>query len=471
MKALIGRKKEIQIIESCYTSLQSEFVVVYGRRRIGKTFLINQTLQDRFAFCFVGGHKLNEEEQLKAFAIALTEYSQSTFHPQLNSWADAFEALKTYLKSIPSENKKVVFIDEMPWIDTPKSKFVDALEFFWNGWAALRNDIFLIASGSATSWMADKLFVNQGGLYNRITHQIYLRPFNLCEVEEYLSNKGCTWDRYQILQSYMTFGGVPFYYNLLNINNSLVQNIDDLFFAKNARLRNEFDELYNVLFNSADKYISIVSTLSESRKGLTRNEISQKTKIQGGGLTKMLDNLEKCDFIISFSHYNHKVKDSVYKLSDMYTLFYLKFIKNENSKDSKFWTHNSGKPSVTTWYGLTFELVCLLHTDQIKKSLGISGMATSISTWRDSGSQIDLIIERADRMINLCEIKFSVLPYTIDKQYHEHLIQRAASFRDATNTRKGILQTFITTYGITQNQHSGFLNNQITMDSLFEYID
>ncbi len=471
MKTLIGRKKEIQIIESCYTSAQSEFVVVYGRRRVGKTFLINQTLKNRFAFCFVGGHRLNEGEQLKAFSMVLKEYSQSTFNPQLNSWAEAFEALKQYLKSIPSGNKKVIFIDEMPWIDTPKSKFIDALEQFWNGWAALQNDIFLIASGSATSWMADKLFVNQGGLYNRITHQIYLRPFNLNEVEEYLLNKGCTWDRYQILQSYMTFGGVPFYYNLLNTNNSLVQNIDDLFFSKNARLRNEFDELYNVLFNSADKYISIVSVLSENRMGLTRNEILQKTKIQGGGLTKMLENLEKCDFIISFSHYNHKVKDSVYKLSDMYTLFFLKFIKNDKSKDSKFWTHNSNRPSISSWYGLTFELICLLHSDQIKKALGISGMATSISTWRDSDSQIDLIIERADRMINLCEIKFSVLPYTIDKEYREHLIQRAALFKDATKNRNGILQTFITTYGVTRNQNSSFINNQITMDSLFENID
>ncbi|MBR0503207.1 MAG: AAA family ATPase [Paludibacteraceae bacterium] len=467
MNILVGRKDEIAQIEQCYKSQQSEFVVVYGRRRIGKTYLVNKTFKDRFAFRYVGGHNLTESEQLRNFALALKEYSKTTYLSPISSWIDAFEMLRQFLSALPTKRRKVIFIDEMPWIDTPGSKFVKAFENFWNGWAALRDDILLVASGSATSWMADKLFANQGGLYNRVTRQIYLRPFTLAEVEKYMLSKGGKWDRYQVLQLYMVMGGIPYYLSLVDFKKSLAQNIDELFFAKNAKLRMEFDELYKVLFNSADKYISIVKALSETKSGLTRQQLSEKTNMQGGVFSKMLSNLERCDFVISFAHYNRKIKNTIYKLSDPYTLFYFRFIENDKSKDPHYWTHNINRPSLSVWQGYTFELVCLLHIEQIKQKLGISGMATAVSTWRDNTSQIDLIIDRADRMLNVCEMKFSVLPYTLEKKYYDKILERTAVFCSTAKVTKGVLQTFVTTYGLSDNKYSSLIDSQVVADDLF----
>ena len=300
---LIARNREIKELRRLYQSKRSELVIVYGRRRIGKTFLVNQVFQNEFTFTYVGARKQPQRVQLERFARQLQEFSGSPYSPTLNSWEEAFEQLKTLIKMRPAKERKVVFFDEMPWIDTPRSSFVDALEYFWNAWAAQRSDILFIACGSATSWMVNKLVKNQGGLHNRITAQIYLRPFNLGECESFLHEYGCHCDRYTILQCYMALGGVPFYMSLLNPCESLVQNIDRLFFQKNAAMKEEFDELFNALFTHAEKYIDVVMALAGKREGMIRAEIIEKTKISGGGLSTILENLERCDFIETYSKF------------------------------------------------------------------------------------------------------------------------------------------------------------------------
>ncbi|MCQ2973587.1 MAG: ATP-binding protein [Bacteroidales bacterium] len=467
MNKLIGRKEEINKLNKCLKSSRSEFVIISGRRRVGKTFLINQLYSDKYAFYYTGGHNLTNTEQLARFSDCLKHYSKSIFNIKLKDWFDAFEQLRNYIDSLPSKSRKIIFFDEMPWIDSHNSKFVKALEYFWNAWASLRNDIMLIASGSATSWINDKLIDNQGGLHNRITCQIFLEPFNLKETEEFLEKNNFKWDRYMILQTYMILGGVPFYLTLLNNQLSLAQNIDELCFSKNGLLKNEFDELYNALFSNADKYISIVKALSVKDKGLTRNEIIKKTKIQGSTLTRMLSNLEKCDFIINYTQYEKSIKDSIYRLSDFYTLFYFNFIQN-NSKEKNFWSKNINQPSINTWQGFSFELICLKHLDQIKKALGLSVISTNSTTCRTKDFQIDLIIDRADRIINLCEIKFSTDKYTITNDYAEKLRTRMAQFREKIKVKKTLVNTFITTYGIHQNKNYSICQSEINMDNLFD---
>ena len=366
----------------------------------------------------------------------------------------------------------MVFFDEMPWIDTPRSSFVDALEYFWNAWAAQRSDILFIACGSATSWMVNKLVKNQGGLHNRITAQIYLRPFNLGECESFLHEYGCHWDRYTILQCYMALGGVPFYMSLLNPSESLVQNIDRLFFQKNAAMKEEFDELFNALFTHAEKYIDVVMALAGKREGMIRAEIIEKTKISGGGLSTILENLERCDFIETYSKFKSSIRNTVYRLSDPYTLFYFKFVHNNNSKDEHYWSSNMNTPMIRSWQGFSFETVCMSHLSQIKKALGISGMSTNACSWRkpvgeNDGAQIDLLIDRSDRIINICEMKFSEKPYSITKAYANDLRMKMAVFTDATHIRKSLALTMITTYGVLPGIHSGIVQNEVTMDDLF----
>jgi len=473
---LIGREREIKELTRCLHSEKSEFVIVYGRRRVGKTFLVDQFFDYQYDFTFVGGHKLPKQRQLSNFAKALKKHAHLAKRPKFEDWFDAFDALEEYIESLPKEKRKIIFIDEMPWIDTRDSEFVSALENFWNAWGARRQDILFIASGSATSWMVDNLVENQGGLHDRIETRLYLRPFTLHDTEVYLRSRNFTWDRYQILQAYMTMGGVPYYLSLLKGSESLVQNIDRLFFAKNATLRTEFDELYNAQFTQADSYIEIIHALSEHREGLTRQQIIGMVKIEGGILSKMLRNLERCDFILGYQYFGHKTKDIIYRIVDFYTLFYYHFIAYDRSQDEQWWTHHFQEPLVHEWQGFSFELLCLLHLPQLKQALGISGMASSASAWRilpdkknvQGGAQIDLIITRADRIINLCEMKFSTKAYHLSSAEVEKLRERASVFQNYTKTRYALAHTYVTTFGVANSESYGILQSQVKMDDLFE---
>ena len=469
---LVGRERECKELKRVMDSDRSEFVIVYGRRRVGKTFLIDQYYQGKYDFMFVGGHNLSRQRQLTSFARALKKFS-GTKTDKFADWFDAFYALEDYLESLDTGRKKVIFIDEMPWIDTQKSDFVSALEDFWNGWAARRYDIVLIASGSATSWMVDNLIENQGGLHARITSSIYVRPFTLHETAEYLQRKHCKWDKYQILQCYMVFGGIPFYLSLINPCESLVQNVDRLFFAPGGIMRSEFDELYNALFANADLYINVVKSMAGHHEGMSRDEIAKATGVSGGTLTRVLTNLERCDFIARNRNFGQKSKDTIYRLVDFYTLFYYKFIMQDTAGDEQWWSHNFESRAVSVWQGLTFETVCLMHTDCIKRALGISGMATEISAWRktagegEKGGQIDLIIKRADRIIHLCEMKFSKSEYRITDAYEQLLRERLELFQSSTKTTFSLVITFVTTYGVADGLHHSLVHSEVTMEQLF----
>ena len=473
---MIGREREKAELQRSMESDRSEFVIVYGRRRVGKTYLVENFFHSQYDFSYVGGHRLNKAGQLRGFAKALKRYAQMRLQPKFSDWFDAFDALEEYLEGLPAGRRKVVFIDEMPWIDTPQSEFVNALEMFWNGWAARRNDIMLVATGSSTSWMVDKLVENQGGLHARITNNIYVRPFTLHEVEAYLQSRGASWDRYQILQAYMVMGGIPFYYSLLNVSESLVQNIDRLFFRRNGELQTEFEELYHALFMHPENYTLVVRLLSNTRQGMTREELAKATGMAPSMLTTVLRNLERCDFVLRYSMYGNKKKGAIYRLTDFYTLFYYRFINDSNSQDEQWWSHNFQSHVVEAWQGYSFELICLMHLNQIKLKLGISGISTAASTWRyvppkkdteEKGAQIDLLIERADRIINLCEMKFSVKPYRISEDYEQVLRNRMEIFQAKTKTTKSLVHTFVTTFGIANGQYRSIVGSEVTMNDLF----
>lgn len=473
MEKLIGRHREKALLDECMKSGRSEFVVVYGRRRIGKTFLIRRFFNDNYDFSYVGKHGMSRDFQLVEFAKALQEYTQSEFAPVLKNWTDAFGYLRQMLEKKRNKAKKVIFLDEMPWMDTVKSDFVAALENFWNGWANLRDDIVLVGCGSATSWMVDKLLHNQGGLFNRVTQKIYLRPFHLKEVEEYLDAKHFNWSRYQIAQCYMILGGVPFYLSLLNPQQSLLTNIDNLFFADpHAMLRMEYNELYASLFKRPELYLTVIRLLAERKEGFTRQEISGKTKITGASLTKILNDLEQCDFVLPYMRFGNAKNNTIYRIKDFYTLFYYKYVAGIDTKDPLRWTHLSSSQQVTSWQGFSFELLCLLHLDEIKKALGIDRILNDSSAWRskhgDYHTQVDLVISRADRNVNLCEMKFSSGIYAIDQQYSQKLLLRKALFCDETKTKSGVRITMVTTYGVLHNKHYGIVDDEVTLDDLFQ---
>lgn len=469
---MTGRESERQILLSAAKSDSSEFVAVYGRRRVGKTFLIRETFGYKFTFQHTGLANGNTKQQLFSFAISLRDAGYDDC-PMPRSWLEAFSLLSTFLKNSADE-KKIIFLDELPWMDTARSNFISALEHFWNGWASARKDIVLIICGSATSWIINKVINDHGGLHNRVTQQIALQPFTLHECEEYIRSRNIEMTRYQMAECYMIMGGVPYYWSLLKRELSFSQNIDNIFFAKSGKLKNEFGQLYKSLFKHPGMYIDIVTVLGSKKIGMTREEILEAIHLTtSGAISKVLDELEYCGFVRKYNGYGKKTKQAVYQLIDSYTLFYFKFIQNNENNDEHFWSASVDSQMHRVWSGLAFERICMAHVPQIKHALGISGVLSNVYSWRkdagdeEQGAQIDLLIDRNDQTINLCEMKFSSAEYEISAEYEKRLRQKKSAFISSTNTRKAIHLTMVTTYGVKKNMHSDCIQNEVTLDDLF----
>ncbi|WP_074840980.1 AAA family ATPase [Succinivibrio dextrinosolvens] len=472
-RKIIGRKKECERLDECMNADQAQLVIVYGRRRVGKTYLINEYFENRFAFKITGSYGQPKEVQLKIFDTSLSRQNGVN---KLNSkdWFEAFNSLRDYLETLDTNEKQVIFFDEMPWLDTQKSSFLAAFEWLWNDWASTRRNLIFIVCGSATSWMDEKIANNKGGLFNRQTCKLFIKPFSLNEVEEYLQSKNIEWSRYDIVQCYMIMGGIPYYLSLLNSKLSLSQNIDALFFTDRGELSDEFEHLYRTLFTNSASYIKVVESLSKKKGGLTRDELLKSTGRQTGGeLSVILKNLELSGFIRISNFFNKKKKNALYQLCDYYTSFYFKFIKDNYGKDEHYWSNAVDNPAKRTWEGLVFEQICRDHVTSIKKKLGISGVLSEESSWyvrgdtEIQGAQIDLLISRRDHVTNLCEIKFSTGEYSIDKDYDLKLRNKVEAFRRDTNYKGTIQLVMITTFGLKKNQYSSLIQNQIVLDDLF----
>ena len=476
---IVGRKREIKELEELYHSGKPEFVAIYGRRRVGKTYLVKEMFKDRFAFWHTGlspydrDRKFLLRDQLQSFHYSLQDYGL-TGEPCPTSWLEAFRQLEKLLVQKDDGSRMLVFIDELPWMDTARSRFIPAFENFWNGWAVKHDNIMLVVCGSATTWMTDNVINNKGGLYNRLTTEIRLHPFTLSECEEYFRYKEITMSRYEIVQSYMVFGGIPHYMSLFDKCMSLPQNIDALLFNHNAKLQNEFGRLFGSLFKNADDYMKVIGFLATRRSGYTREDILKATKIKdGGGATEILRGLTASEFITAYHPFDIP-KRTYYRLNDHFCLFYIQFLDKATKAEEHFWQNNYRSTRLNSWRGYAFEEVCFNHIQQIKCALGISGISTKESAWtaRDSNgkpmSQMDLIIERADNNVNLCEIKFYGTSFEIDKRYDSILRDRTQTLINKLSPKQTVKLTAITTFGLKNNEYSGQVQSSITIDDLFK---
>ena len=471
-RVLIGRESEVVLLKEYLSTEKSEFIAVYGRRRVGKTFLVRQVVGNEACFSVTGMENADMRDQLSNFYFTLRRVFPSAIQPQ--SWIEAFDELQTYLESLP-EGKKIVFIDELPWMDTVRSKFISALERFWNGWADARDDIKLIVCGSSTSWMIDNIINNRGGLHNRKTHQIYVAPFTLGESRNYFKTYGFGYREKEIAECYMVMGGVAYYYSLMNPGESVAQNVDRLFFSSHGDLRNEFENLYRSLFKKAGDHIAIVSALARKAKGLTRSRILQLTKLNNNNkFTRTLEELEKCGFIRSYIPFAETKRDILFQLTDAFTLFHFHYSTENKYQDEAYWTNSLNSGKYRAWSGYAFEMLCLNHIRQIKQTLGIAGIQSRPCCWSsksgedEDGAQIKLVIDRADQSINICEMKFSQTEYEITKADDYNFEHKLASFLSQTKTRKSLLLTLITSFGIKPGKYSGHVQCQLTLEDLFK---
>ncbi|MCQ2303910.1 MAG: ATP-binding protein [Bacteroidales bacterium] len=462
---IVGRKEEMKELQRIYDSGSSEFVVVYGRRRVGKTYLIREFFHDDFVFYATGVARGNRTEQLAQFNSSLARYGDSEDQTAPENWFLAFGRLEK-LVAKSRKQRKVIFLDELPWMDTPKSDFVKALEMFWNVWASARNDIVLIVCGSAASWMVCNVIRNRGGLHNRLTCKLKLNPFTLSETKEYLLSQKIKWDNLSIAECYMILGGIPYYLHLLDKSRSLAQNIDRLFFSESALLEDEFDNLYNSLFAKSEEYVRIVEALAKKKSGFTRDEIVARSGLSnGGGLTRKLDALEQCGFIRKYKAFGEV--SYTFQLIDFFTLFYFQFVKGRNTVDYDTWQHLVATNSYKTWRGLAFEKLCFAHLPKIKSVLGISGVLTNTCSYYSSQAQVDMIIERADRAVTVCEMKCSDEPYALTKAEYEKIANRLSVLREYYK-RKNIFFAMITSFGLVRNSYAiNYVQNEIILDDLF----
>ena len=479
---IIARKEEQRVLQSLKNENTAQFLAVYGRRRVGKTFLIREFFEDSFSFKHTALSPLELKDinpdalykaQLAEFKKSLVRYGHNNDN-LITDWFEAFDRLRELIESKRTREKAIVFIDEMPWLDTPRAGFISALEHFWNDYGSGKHNLLLIVCGSSTTWMLDKLIHNQGGLYGRTTKEMHIHPFTLSECEEYYKSRGIMMDRYDILQSYMILGGVAYYMSYMEKGRSLAQNIDSLFFCQGGRLEDEYNKLFTSLFGENDKYQKIVEFLSKSRYGATQDEIANAVGMsRGGTLSKMIKALVKSDLVISYYDFKGSNKEANYKLTDLFCLFYLNFVRKHPTTNQTFWQDNQNSPKLNAWRGLAFEDVCFVHQNEIRHALGIGGVHTEIYPWRNEsttagkGAQIDMIIDRADRVMNVCEIKFTIGEFTIDKNYDAALRNKIATVMELTRGRRNPQMTLITTYGLKDNQYSNRIQRIVTMNDLF----
>ena len=469
---IIGREREQRELLNTKKKASSQLVIVYGRRRVGKTFLVNETFGNSFAFKLTGDYKKPMNVQLNNFSDELKNKWREEFdNPK--SWREAFRLLMNYIDSLPKNEKQVVFFDEMPWMDTPKSKFIDSFEWFWNQYGSSKNNLIFIVCGSASGWMTKKFDKNKGGLFNRQSLRIYLNPFNLYETREFLLANDIDWSIRDIYECYMIMGGIPFYLNMLDPSLTLNENIDNMFFRKHCLLWDEFDKLYSTLFNNDSRYIRVVEVLSKKKSGLSRKELIDNYKFDDNGyLTIILKNLLDAGFIKTVNC-NGNRKTILYKLSDYFTLFYFKFIKDNYGINEHFYRNTSDNASRRAWNGFSFELVCFDHINQIKQKLGISGIISNDYSFyvkgnnEGKGTQIDLIIDRKDHVSSLCEIKFCNSEFMIDKGYYDDLLSKKEVYLNTSGTRNSVQMVMLTSYGLANSKYNNLINKSVKLEDFF----
>lgn len=478
MGKIIGRKQEIEELQAIYRREQAQLVAVYGRRRVGKTYLIREMFKDEFAFYHTGLSPIEIkasrllESQLMAFHSSLMRYGD-TAESRPKDWIEAFDRLAALLSKADKTRRCVVFIDEMPWIDTPRSGFMTAFEHFWNGWGAGQDNLMLIVCGSATSWVQDHLINAYGGLYDRVNAEIQLSPFTLAETEQMLLSQGVTLSRYDIVQLYMAIGGIPMYISYVMPGLSLAQIIDRLYFGNKAKLKGEFVRLFSSIFRTPEQYMAIIRFLAKRQSGFSRSEIAQALQMSSGkSLSDMLRALEASDFIELYKPFQNSRRNLKYRLVDPFCLFYLEQVENRD-REENYWQGHENLPQLATWRGRAFENACLRHVAQIKSALGVGGVSSNNSSWTLPGSegqegmQIDLVIQRDDRVVNLCEMKMVNTEFEVTGDYEKKLRQRLNWMVEHAGRSKNFQMTLVTTYGLKYGIHSGVFQQVVTLDNLF----
>ena len=470
---MVARQEQIELIEETLTINKSSFVAFTGRRRVGKTFLINQKYSSKMCLSVTGIQGVSTRQQISNFIQKIEEHSKQRILSKPSNWQDAFLILKNYLQTLPKTKKQVIFIDELPWMCNAKNGLLQLIAHLWNDYLSKEKHFVLVICGSSTAWITQKIINDKGGLHNRITHSVHLKPFTLAETKAFFAERKMNLTHNAIAELYMTMGGIPFYLENIKRGESPMKAVERMCFADNGLLKNEYQNLYKALFNYPENHEAIVATLALSNSGISREELIKKSKVQAGGpFTRAMNDLLLSGFVVEDVPNGKLKKGSLYRLIDEFSVFHHRFIKKNKKAGNDVWQTITASQSYKVWKGFAFETLCKKHIQEIKNALGIKNVYTTTNSFsyknEKGGFQIDLLIDRNDNVINLCECKFYDAPFEIDKKYCLQLLTRRSEFKIASKTRKIVFNTMITNHTMKQNAYSlDCVDNQIIIDELF----
>jgi uncharacterized protein len=473
---MVGRIEELAQLKAFLNSNKSEFITILGRRRIGKTYLIDQAYEHNMCFAVTGIQDEKKKEQLENFNRKLYFTNKNNYMPiTLKNWGEAFFQLRLYLETLPKNKKQVIFLDELPWISTAKSGFLQQLAHLWNDYLSKQKHFILIVCGSASSWIKKNIINDKGGLHNRVTCSINLSPFTLKETKDFFESKKIKFTHNQIAQVYMALGGIPFYLNHFKKGESVPQALERICFADNGPLRNEYSNLYKALFKEASNHEKIVAALATSQKGMLRSEIIAKSKVRDGGpFNRAMDELLACGFIGTLSQFGTIKREEVYRMQDEFSIFYHRFIKKSTKYIPGNWQQQMNMQSFKISQGYLFELLIYRHIELLRKKLRIRNTYCEYSTFyynvpNTSGLQIDLLIDRNDSVINYCEIKYYTEAIEITKKMYENINSKIEYFKEISKSKKNIQYSLITNLPIKENNYSKeIIDNKVNLDEFFE---
>ena len=473
MSKIIGRVQEKKLLTQALTSEVSEFVAVTGRRRVGKTYLIDQLYTGHYCFTLTGVQNGNLAIQLALFSAQLAKYDGTGNQQQFINWLEAFQALEVYAESLPKDAKQVIFLDELPWIATPRSEFLTFLGHFWNSYLSKHTHFVLVICGSATSWIVEKVLANAGGLHNRVTCRIHLYPFTLGEANAFLTAKKIHLSPDDLARTYMMLGGIPFYLNQLQRGDSVATGIERICFSPAGQLRREYENLYRALFRGGDKHIAVVNALAAKPEGLNRKEIlAAVPNLSVGTYAKVIDELEVSDFIRRDVPYRRRKRGTLYRLIDEYSIFYHRFIKPMRQHTPGIWVQQASTQTYRIWSGHAFEVLCHKHIPAIKAALGITSVFTEAYRLRlaqadgQPGTQIDLLLDRADNVVNLCEIKFHRTGIRVDRVLEQNLTHKRERLLQLLPNTKRVIVTAITNHPLLDRWEESVVDVNVTLEEM-----
>jgi AAA+ ATPase superfamily predicted ATPase len=469
MKQFIGRKVEIAQLTALIDLPRPSIAVIYGRRRVGKSELIRHVTQGKNVLSFEGLEGQPKHKQIKNFLFQLSAQSNIR-EKNISDWPDALILLRT----LTQDGQWIIILDEFQWMANYQNELVSVIKMIWEKYLSQNPDLTLILCGSIASFMKSKV-LKSSALYGRTDYELNLHELNLSEISEFFPGKGSD----EVIDTAMLVGGIPKYLELISEYPSLYDALEPLAFSQDGFFKTEYDRLFASHFGKKPIFMKIIQTLATNPYGLTTGKLAKEMQVASGGtLCHQLDDLESAGFLHSIIPFDKPEGSKLrkYILMDAYVRFYHSIIRGsmkETTPPNTQFHAIMSSPRYAAWAGMAFEFLCMRHHKEISRILGFHGIPYTAGpffqrkTLDTPGVQIDLLFERSDKILVLCEMKYLLasVPGDIIDQ-----VNRKVSALQEKYPGRTILKVLLTKTGSTETvAKKGYFFRIIRADELITH--